>query len=143
MSYWETQRAKPPDHHDHGPSPSSSPLKVTAASPLRIDIAELRSTADSSGSPGYRLGSPGLDRGTPSASSSGVLSNSSRVSASHAYYRAEIDKLESELDKAKKEAVNAYGLIELLASSDEMLAKYEASRSKERQLLKASKPLRP
>ena len=124
----------PQDHeHHHGPSPMSSPLKVTATSPLRIDIAELRSTTDSrlEKSP-FRLSSEG-----------GNSANSSRSGVSQAYYQSEISKLEADLEKAKKEAVSAYGLIEQLANSDEILAKYEASRSRERQLLKHIKASTP
>ena len=120
------------NEHDHGPSPLSSPLKVTATSPLRIDIAELRCTADSKLEGSLRPGS----RSEASAHSSGS-------GASYAHYQAEIHKLEAELEKAKREAVSAYGLIEQLVSSDEILAKYEASRSKERQLLKNIKASTP
>lgn len=129
--------------HSQSSSPSTTPLKVKASSPLRIDVSEFAPASPDTSVFRGGLTSPGR-AGSPGASNSmGSPRDAKQLKKSVSRLQAEVDRLSAELEGSRRETASMAGIMESLNRSDEVLAKYDANRSKEKQLLRSIKASTP
>lgn len=130
-------------HLSETSSPSTTPLKVRPSSPLRIDVSEFAPASPDTSIFRASVTSPGRASASGEGGSLGSPKEFKQLRKSVSSLQAEVDRLSAELETSRRETASMAGIMESLNGSDEVLAKYDANRSKEKQLLRSIKASTP